>query len=163
MAGMRISGHFIKRNKPSPPKKTDNVHLHRALFIGPKSYQCISLSDSQSVTESMLVVRLKLIHGFLTGICQSWCMDSLKYMDLSKLFYGFLALSPNKTKPKSLAKVSKVLNESKYSMPLGLCAFGNVNKGASLSPTHFNQFVINMHSGLSFMGLHGVSKNGTNK
>ena len=83
-------------------------------------------------------------------------MDSLKYMDLSKLFYGFFALSPNKTKPKSLAKVSKVLNESKYSMPLGLCAFGNVYKAASLNPTHFNQFVINMHSGLFPLNVLGA-------
>ena len=40
--GMRISGHFIKCNKPSP-EKTGNVQLHRTLFIGPKSDHCISL------------------------------------------------------------------------------------------------------------------------
>ena len=36
------------------------------------------------VSRSVLVVLLELTHGFLTGICQSWYMDSLK------LVHGFV-------------------------------------------------------------------------
>ena len=84
------------------------VYPFSHIFIGPKSDQCLACpSVPESVSESLAWLIFSQIVGFVkvVWICQS-C-----YMDLSRLFYAFLALGQRKPS-RSLTRISKLVEGS---------------------------------------------------